>query len=95
MESIKTATRIHPLMAAAALSVITVSIAGTAAITGLLPNSKANAPVAAAAPLVQANGLPLPANTMPVAYYAAPVAAAQRRTLALPRLVASSLEQQQ
>ena len=76
MESIKTATRIHPLMAAAALSVITVSIAGTAAITGLLPTSKADAPVAAAAPMVQANGMPLPANAMPVAYYAAPVAAA-------------------
>ena len=76
MESIKTATRIHPLMAAAALSVITVSIAGTAAITGLLPTSKANAPLAAAAPLVQANGMQLPANAVPVAYYAAPIAAA-------------------
>lgn len=78
MESIKTATRIHPLMAAAALSVITVSIAGTAAITGLLPTSKATVPVAAAAPaaVVQADGLQLTANAMPVAYYAAPVAAA-------------------
>ena len=45
MESIKTANRIHPLMAAAALSVITVSVAGTAAITGLLPSShSANEP---------------------------------------------------
>lgn len=68
MESIKTATRIHPLMAAAALSVITVSIAGTAAITGLLPTSKADVPLVAA-PLVQA-------NAVPVAYYAAPIAAA-------------------
>lgn len=75
MESIKTATRIHPLMAAAALSVITVSIAGTAAITGLLPTSKADVPLAAA-PLVQANGMQLPANAVPVAYYAAPIAAA-------------------
>jgi uncharacterized protein YcfJ len=61
METIKTATRIHPLMAAAALSVITVSLAGTAAITGLLPSSHsatqpseppalAAAPVAAPAP---------------------------------------------
>lgn len=50
MEKISTATRIHPLMAVAALSVITVSIAGTAAITGLLPNSQARlAPVAAVA----------------------------------------------
>ncbi|NML62037.1 glycine zipper 2TM domain-containing protein [Massilia sp. RP-1-19] len=59
MESIQTATRIHPLMAAAALSVITVSIAGTAAITGLLPTSKADVPVSVAAPA-------------PAAYYAAP-----------------------
>ena len=75
MESIKTATRIHPLMAAAALSVITVSIAGTAAITGLLPTSKADVPVAAAAPLLPANGMLMPANATPVAYYA-PIAAA-------------------
>ena len=40
MEAIKTTTsRIHPLMAAAAVSVIVVSLAGTAAITGLLPSS--------------------------------------------------------
>ena len=41
MEKITTASRIHPLMAAAALSVITVSAVGTAAIAGLLPNSQA------------------------------------------------------
>jgi hypothetical protein len=73
MDRIKTATRIHPLMAAAALSVITVSIAGTAAITGLLPTSKANAPVSA--PMLQTGAMQLPANAMPVAYYAAPIAA--------------------
>jgi hypothetical protein len=40
MEAIKTTTnRIHPLMAAAAASVIIVSLAGTAAITGALPSS--------------------------------------------------------
>jgi uncharacterized protein YcfJ len=40
METIKTATsRIHPLMAAAAVSVVIVSLAGTAAITGMLPSS--------------------------------------------------------
>ena len=40
MEAIKTTTsRIHPLMAAAAVSVIVVSLAGAAAITGLLPSS--------------------------------------------------------
>ena len=41
MEKITTASRIHPLMAAAALSVITVSAVGTAAIGGWLPNSQA------------------------------------------------------
>ncbi|MFS2216903.1 glycine zipper 2TM domain-containing protein [Telluria sp. Tellsp104] len=47
METIKTATsRIHPLVAAAAVSVIVVSLAGTAAITGLLPSSH-SAPEAA------------------------------------------------
>lgn len=48
MEQINKASRIHPLMAAAALSVIAVSVAGTAAITGLLPSSKADSSVAAA-----------------------------------------------
>jgi uncharacterized protein YcfJ len=50
MEAIKTTTnRIHPLMAAAAASVIIVSLAGTAAITGVLPSSNsAPAPQAAA-----------------------------------------------
>ena len=49
MEKITTASRIHPLMAAAALSVITVSAFGTAAIAGLLPNSKAQTVQSAAA----------------------------------------------
>jgi uncharacterized protein YcfJ len=40
MEATKTTnSRIHPLMAAAAVSVIVVSLAGTAAVTGLLPSS--------------------------------------------------------
>lgn len=66
MKSIKTEPRIHPLMAAAALSVITVSIAGTAAITGLLPTSQgANTPTPLAAPAAAA----------PVSYVPAPVAA--------------------
>ncbi|NHZ98149.1 glycine zipper 2TM domain-containing protein [Massilia sp. CCM 8734] len=48
MEQVNTLSRIHPLMAAAALSVIAVSVAGTAAITGLLPSSKADSSVATA-----------------------------------------------
>ena len=48
MERIATAPRMHPLMAVAALSVITVCAAGTAALTGLLPSSKADVPAAMA-----------------------------------------------
>jgi hypothetical protein len=60
MEAIKTtANRIHPLMAAAAASVIIVSLAGTAAITGVLPSSNS-------APQAQ------PAATMSSQYGAGP-----------------------
>src|SRR5690606_2693799 len=49
-----TNNRIHPLMAAAAASVIVVSLTGAAAITGLLPTSKSAPeqamPLAAASP---------------------------------------------
>lgn len=65
MESIKNAARIHPLMAAAAVSVVIVSLAGTAAITGLLPNSHANvAPAQTALPVAaQLSAMP-PAPVM-------------------------------
>lgn len=50
MEIAKTPNRIHPLMAAAAVSVTLVSLVGAAAITGILPNSHSTtAPVSAAA----------------------------------------------
>lgn len=42
MERTAPAPRMHPLMAVAALSVITVCAAGTAALTGLLPSSNAH-----------------------------------------------------
>jgi uncharacterized protein YcfJ len=89
METTKTTTRIHPLMAAAAVSVIVVSLAGTAAITGMLPSSH-GAPEAplATAQVVPANGAlsqaALPGTPVsytpamqPVQAYAAPVAQAQ------------------
>ncbi|WBS01697.1 glycine zipper 2TM domain-containing protein [Pseudoduganella sp. SL102] len=41
MEKIATASRIHPLFAAAAVSVIALSATGIAALTGVLPSSKA------------------------------------------------------
>ena len=54
METTARLNRIHPLMAAAAASVVIVSLTGAAAITGLLPSSKsapdAQAALAAASP---------------------------------------------
>lgn len=48
MEINNTSNRIHPLVAAAAVSVMLVSLAGVAAITGVIPNSHSSAaPVAA------------------------------------------------
>ena len=52
MEIVKTPNRIHPLVAAAAVSVMLVSLVGVAAITGILPNSHSTAtPATLAAPL--------------------------------------------
>lgn len=70
MEPIKTTNRIHPLMAAAAASVIVVSLVGTAAITGMIPSSKAIPAPSAVPPsaLVAAAGAPaMPAQYQPVA----------------------------
>lgn len=56
MEMNQPSTRIHPLMAGAAVSVMVVSLMGMAAMTGLLPNSHATAaqtmPISAQAPVV-------------------------------------------
>lgn len=46
MNTTQTPNRIHPLMAGAAVSVTLVSLLGMAAITGILPDSHAVAPVA-------------------------------------------------
>ena len=81
MESIKTATRIHPLMAAAAVSVVIVSLAGTAAIAGLLPNSRAT--VAPAAQLSAVMPTPTPTPMLMAA------AAPQQQALAEPAPVAA------
>jgi uncharacterized protein YcfJ len=71
MDAIKTTQRIHPLMAAAAVSVIVVSLAGAAAITGLLPSSHS----APEAPLTTAQANP--AYTASLAPTAALAAAPQ------------------
>jgi uncharacterized protein YcfJ len=62
-------TRIHPLMAVAALSLTMVSLVGAASIAGLLPNSRAAgndvpAPVASVAPTAAAPVAPV-AQTAP------------------------------
>jgi len=89
MNTAATATRIHPLMAAAAASVIIVSLTGAAAITGMLPSSRSAPepqavmtptamPLAAPAPnaQLQAATQTLYANGQPLAaQYAAPAAA--------------------
>ena len=69
METTKTTSRIHPLTAAAAVSVIVVSLAGTAAITGLLPSShSAPEPGANTAQVNPAySGAPTAAPALPMA----------------------------
>jgi outer membrane lipoprotein SlyB len=83
MQEDKTPQRIHPLIAAAAISVIAVSAAGVAALTGVLPHTRASS-AAAGTPVAPVTGtaatvVPLPASTAPVAAPAesapAPVAA--------------------
>jgi uncharacterized protein YcfJ len=84
METTKLTTRIHPLMAAAAVSVIVVSLAGTAAITGLLPSSHgapetasvATAQLAPTAAPVAATALPGVPASYPVAPTQQPLQAA-------------------
>ncbi|WP_194721635.1 glycine zipper 2TM domain-containing protein [Noviherbaspirillum malthae] len=44
MESDKTTSRIHPLVAGAAVSVMLVSLTGVAAMTGMIPNSHSSSP---------------------------------------------------
>jgi outer membrane lipoprotein SlyB len=72
MEANTTTRRLHPLVAAAAVSVMVFSAVGVAAITGLIPHSKGDEqpPVAAAeAPAPNAESMPAPA---PVATPPAP-----------------------
>jgi uncharacterized protein YcfJ len=71
MEMNQSPNRIHPLMAGAAVSVILVSLLGIAAMTGVLPNSHANAapttPITSQAPAIA----PIPAPAQPVVHQVA------------------------
>jgi uncharacterized protein YcfJ len=83
-----TTNRIHPMMAAAAASVIIVSLTGAAAITGLLPSSKSAPepmPLAATSPYnLQQPGMQQPGLQVPKGYMVqngqlVPVAANQQQ----------------
>ena len=82
MNTTTTASRIHPLMAGAAISVTVLCLVGAASIAGILPNSRANVPavpadVAAMTP-AGAAALAAPATapvTAPVVAQAAPAPA--------------------
>ncbi|MGK5008438.1 glycine zipper 2TM domain-containing protein [Janthinobacterium sp. MDB2-8] len=81
MNTTTTASRIHPLMAGAAISVTVLCLVGAASIAGILPNSRANVPAAAAVPadvaaLAPANAAALTAPVAaPVMAQAAPAPA--------------------
>ena len=70
MNTTTTASRIHPLMAGAAISVTVLCLVGAASIAGILPNSRANVPAAATVPADMAALTPANAAAL-----AAPVAA--------------------
>jgi outer membrane lipoprotein SlyB len=57
----QTKSRIHPLVAAAAVSIILACATGVAAMTGLLPSSKATATTVTASPLVDTQVAQAPA----------------------------------
>ena len=68
MEMNRPSSRIHPIVAGAAASVMLVSLVGVAAMTGILPNSHGNA-VEAVGPRIQPSliaSAPAPAVTRPV-----------------------------
>jgi uncharacterized protein YcfJ len=84
MEITRSPNRIHPIMAAAGVSVIIVSLAGAAAITGLLPSSHS-------APEPQLTTLPAQtpayALTSPTAGYAMPAPVAAPTQMATPMMM--------
>ena len=74
MNTTTTASRIHPLMAGAAISVTVLCLVGAASIAGILPNSRANVPAVPAdvVAMTPANAAALAA---PVVAQAAPAPA--------------------
>ena len=74
MNTTTTASRIHPLMAGAAISVTVLCLVGAASIAGILPNSRANVPATGAMPADVAAMTPASAAALAVPI-AAPLAA--------------------
>ena len=74
MNTTTTASRIHPLMAGAAISVTVLCLVGAASIAGILPNSRANVPTVPTVPADVAAMTPASAAAL-AAPAAAPVAA--------------------
>jgi outer membrane lipoprotein SlyB len=64
--STSTSSRIHPLVAAAAVAVILACGTGVAAMTGLLPTSKAVAPAATPSPVIDTQAVTPPARVATV-----------------------------
>lgn len=65
METTTTSNRIHPLMAAAAVSLTLVSLVGAAAIAGLLPNSHGAAVTSPTAEMTNSGNAPLALQSAP------------------------------
>ncbi|GJI93286.1 hypothetical protein RugamoR57_00040 [Duganella caerulea] len=65
METTATSNRIHPLMAAAAVSLTLVSLVGAAAIAGLLPNSHGAAATIPAAEMTNNGNAPVAQQSTP------------------------------
>lgn len=99
METTARFNRIHPLMAAAAVSVVIVSLTGAAAITGLLPSSKsANEvpamPLAAASPYATQQPGMVPMTNAQGQVVMVPAAALQGQAPAAAQLAATPVTPQ-
>ncbi|OEZ85386.1 hypothetical protein JAB8_35670 [Janthinobacterium sp. HH106] len=84
MNTTTTASRIHPLMAGAAISVTVLCLVGAASIAGILPNSRANVPAVPAdvAAMTPANAAALAAPVAaPVVAQAAPAPVVHKRVV--------------
>jgi hypothetical protein len=83
------ASRIHPLTAAAAVSVITVSMVGVGIMTGVLPDLRAPRASQLPAPVAPAIALPAVTRAAPATAIAAPATAIASPATTLPKVAAA------